>query len=119
MIVGIDASNLRRGGGLTHLVEVLSAVNIHKHNVSKVIIWGGEQSLGQINNFPWLKKIAPKELKRDLFSRLIWQKFRLSKSAKDNNCDLIEKCNIKSPVNKINTNIRNILSKVSLRDIAT
>ena len=89
MIVGIDASNLRRGGGLTHLVEVLSAVNIHKHNVSKVIIWGGEQSLGQINNFPWLKKIAPKELKRDLFSRLIWQKFRLSKSAKDNNCDLI------------------------------
>ena len=37
----------------------------------------------------------------------------------DNNCDLIEKCNIKSPINKINTNIRNILSKVSLHDIAT
>ena len=41
------------------------------------------------------------------------------KCSTDNNCDLIEKCNIKSPINKINTNIRNILSKVSLRDIAT
>jgi len=89
MIIGIDASNLRRGGGLTHLIEVLSTVNIHKHNVSKVIIWGGEQSLSQINNFPWLKKIFPKELNHGLFSRLIWQKFRLSNSAKDNNCDLI------------------------------
>jgi len=89
MIIGIDASNLRRGGGLTHLIEVLSAVNIHKHNVSNVIIWGGEKSLSQINNFPWLRKIAPKELNRGLFYRLFWQKFRLSKSAKDNNCDLI------------------------------
>ena len=89
MIIGIDASNFRRGGGLTHLIEVLSTVNIHKHNVSKVIIWGGEQSLSQINNFPWLKKIFPKELNYGLFSRLIWQKFRLSNSAKDNNCDLI------------------------------
>ena len=89
MIIGIDASNLRRGGGLTHLIEVLSAVNIHKHNVSKVIIWGGEKPLSQINNFPWLRKITPKELNRGLFYRLFWQKFRLSKSAKDNNCDLI------------------------------
>ena len=52
MIIGIDASNLRRGGGLTHLIEVLSTVNIHKHNVSKVIIWGGEQSLVKLIIFP-------------------------------------------------------------------
>ena len=89
MIIGIDASNLRLGGGLTHLIEVLSAVNIHNHNISKVIIWGGEQSLSQISNFPWLKKIIPEELNHSLFSRLMWQKFRLSTSAKDNNCDLI------------------------------
>ena len=89
MIVGIDASNLQGGGGLTHLVEILSNLNIHKHNVSKVIIWGGEQTLSQIYNYPWLKKIIPKELNRGLFSRLIWQKFGLSNSAIDNNCDLI------------------------------
>jgi len=89
MIVGIDASNLQGGGGLTHLVEILSNLNINKHNVSKVIIWGGEQTLSQIDNYPWLKKIIPKKLNRGLFSRLIWQKFGLSNSAIDNNCDLI------------------------------
>lgn len=41
------------------------------------------------------------------------------KCSTDSNCDLIEKCNIKSPINKINANIRNILSKISLHDIAT
>ena len=89
MIIGIDGSNIRGGGGVTHLIEVLSNVNIHKHNVSKVIIWGGKQTLSQIYNYPWLKKIIPKELNHGLFSRLIWQKFGLSNSAIDNNCDLI------------------------------
>jgi len=41
------------------------------------------------------------------------------KCSTDSNCDLIGKCNIKSPINKINANIRNILSKISLHDIAT
>ncbi len=89
MIVGIDASNLRMGGGLTHIVEILSNVNINKHNISKVIIWGDEQALSQFYNYSWLKKITPKELNRGLFFRLMWQKFGLSSSAKDNNCDLI------------------------------
>ncbi len=89
MIVGIDASNLQRGGGVTHIVEILSNVSIYKHNVSKVIIWGSEYTLSQIDNYPWLKKVTPKELNRGLFSRLIWQKFGLFNSAVDNNCDLI------------------------------
>ena len=62
MIVGIDATNLNEGGGLTHLVEILSNVNIEKHNISKVVIWGREKTLSQIHNFSWLKKISPKEL---------------------------------------------------------
>jgi heterodisulfide reductase subunit B len=62
MIVGIDASNLQRGGGVTHIVEILSNVSIYKHNVSKVIIWGSEYTLSQIDNYPWLKKVTPKEL---------------------------------------------------------
>ena len=36
----------------------------------------------------------------------------------DNNCDLIEICNIKAPIHKINNNIRAVLSKVSLYDVA-
>ena len=36
----------------------------------------------------------------------------------DNNCNLIEICNIKAPIHKINNNIRKVLSKVSLHDVA-
>ena len=36
----------------------------------------------------------------------------------DNNCNLIPMCNIKAPIHKINNNIRKILSKISLYDIA-
>jgi len=36
----------------------------------------------------------------------------------DDNCNLIDTCNIKSPINKINNNIKNALSKISLQEIA-
>ena len=39
------------------------------------------------------------------------------KCSTDDTCDLIEYCNIKSPINKINTNIRNLLKKVNLQEI--
>ena len=89
MIVGIDASNLNEGGGLTHLLEILSNFDIDQHNIDRVIIWGRPKTLIKIDNYPWLKKISPKELNRSLFIRLIWQKFGISKSAKVNDCDLI------------------------------
>ena len=89
MILGIDASNLNEGGGFTHLFEILSNFDIDQHNIDRVIIWGRPKTLIQIDNYPWLKKISPKELNRSLFIRLIWQKFLLSRSAKKNNCDLI------------------------------
>ena len=34
-------------------------------------------------------------------------------------CNLIDVCNIKSPINKINNNIRAVLSKVTLQEITT
>ena len=37
----------------------------------------------------------------------------------DNNCDLLDFCNIKSPINKINSNVRSMLNKVSLNEITS
>jgi len=89
MIVGIDASNLSRGGGMTHLIEILNSLDICKHGISKVIVWGSDQTLKRLGEYPWLVKNIPKELNRSLICRLIWQKFKLSKSAINNNCDLV------------------------------
>jgi len=89
MIVGIDASNLNEGGGLTHLLEVFLSFNIDEHNISKVVIWGRKKTLKKIYNYSWLTKITPKELSSNLLIRLLWQKYQLSNSAKENNCDII------------------------------
>ena len=41
----------------------------------------------------------------------------LVKCSTDINCELLDLCKIKSPINKINTNIRNVLKKVNLQEI--
>ncbi len=50
MILGIDASNLRRGGGITHLVEVLKAAKPQDYGFTKVIVWSGSSTLDQIKD---------------------------------------------------------------------
>ena len=35
----------------------------------------------------------------------------------DKNCNLLDFCNIKSPINKINQNIRSVLNQINLYDI--
>jgi len=39
------------------------------------------------------------------------------KCSTDIDCELLDLCNIKSPINKINNNIRNVLKNINLQDI--
>ena len=89
MILGIDASNIRTGGGVTHLVEFLRAAEPQAQGFSKVIVWGGESTLKRIEERPWLMKSHPLVLDKSLFHRAFWQWFRLSKLARLMNCDLL------------------------------
>ena len=89
MIVGIDASNLRQGGGLTHLIELISVLQPDVHNFEKIVIWSNSATLSNLKNASWLIKISPIELNQSLIYRLIWQKFKLTRSALDNKCDLV------------------------------
>lgn len=89
IIIGIDATNLRQGGGRTHLIELLHAVNLEKHGVKKIILWGGTETLAMINNKSWLKKITPPALNKGLASRMLWQRFQLSKAVRNENCDIL------------------------------
>ena len=45
--MGIDASNLRESGGLTHLVELLRAADPSAHGIRQVMVWGGSKTLGR------------------------------------------------------------------------
>ena len=55
MRIGIDASNLRQGGGITHLAELLRAANPQLHGFTEIVVWGGDVSLSRLSDEPWLR----------------------------------------------------------------
>lgn len=89
MIIGIDATNLRRGGGLTHLMELLRAVQPVAYGIDRVIVWGGQVTLNVITERPWLEKRNPRALEKGLLSRSLWQRLYLSKAARDAGCSVL------------------------------
>ena len=56
MIVGIDGSNIREGGGLNHIFEILDKYEFNKHNITKIILWGNSKLLLNINDNYFIKK---------------------------------------------------------------
>jgi hypothetical protein len=80
--LGIDATNLRQGGGVTHLLELLHAADPEEYGISKVVVWGCANTLAELIDRPWLVKLQPDELDKGLFFRTIWQRFKLSEKKK-------------------------------------
>ncbi len=89
LTIGIDATNLRDGGGVTHLIEILNAVKPENHGIAKVVVFAGAKTLKRLAAKPWLLKVQPPELDKGIFSRLFWQKFKFVTSAKSYDCDLL------------------------------
>lgn len=89
MKVGIDASNIRAGGGVTHLVEILRIFNPAQSETSSVVVWGGRTTLDYIDDQHWLEKKYLPTLDKGLFLRALWQRFFLSKEASRSNCDIL------------------------------
>lgn len=89
IVIGIDAANLRRGGGVTHLVELLLVSNPSAHGIDRVVIWGGKKTLDALSDRPWLEKRTSCNLNGGLFRRSLWQRFHLSKAVRDSACDVL------------------------------
>lgn len=89
MIFGIDASNIRAGGGVTHLIELLRFANPQQHGIDSVIIWANASVLERIEEQPWLTKVSPPLLECSLLYRIFWQKFRLHAAARQAKCDAL------------------------------
>lgn len=89
MHIGIDASNLRAGGGVTHLVELLRAADPPVHGFCRVTVWSGSATLAKLEPRNWLHKIHDPLLERSLFHRAFWQRFRLRTKAREAGCDVL------------------------------
>jgi glycosyltransferase involved in cell wall biosynthesis len=86
--IGIDASNLRGGGGITHLAALLSHVDVADADVAQVVVWGPATALRRLPDRRWLVKVNPPELERAIAARLAWRHQALPRVARAE-CDLL------------------------------
>jgi len=89
IIIGIDASNILVGGGVTHLSELLKAADPRSGNFDKVIIWASKKTLDCIADKEWIVKKKHPVLEKNYILRAWWQWRVLNKLAIDEKCSIL------------------------------
>lgn len=89
MHLGIDGSNIRGRGGVTHLTELLRASDPAGHGFDRITVWSNTETLRLIEDRSWLNKVQQPELEGGLISRIHWQHSKLSALLKQSGCDVL------------------------------
>jgi glycosyltransferase involved in cell wall biosynthesis len=79
----VDASNIRAGGGVTHLIECLSATTPEELGFKQIVVIGGEETLGRLPERRWLIKRVPPMLRKGPIARFWWKQFELTGKVHD------------------------------------
>jgi glycosyltransferase involved in cell wall biosynthesis len=87
--IAIDATRVKSGGGIAHLLGILNTENIHGYGIEKVHIWSYRQLLDRLPNRPWLIKHCPSVTEASLFRQIYWQAFELRKEIERSGCHLL------------------------------
>ena len=89
MHLAVDASNIRQGGGVTHLSQLLTAASPTDSGITKVTVWACAATVAQLPDHPWLTKLSPAWAEAGLFKRLIGQQFLLGQELALSECDVL------------------------------
>lgn len=89
MILGIEASNIRTGGGLTHLTEILSNIESAEMPFEKVIVWASTSTLAVLPNKEWLVKVSNKMIDKSFVTAMIWQTLFFRTEARNYGCNMV------------------------------
>tara|TARA_B100001250_G_scaffold26775_1_gene22081 strand:- start:8706 stop:9863 length:1158 start_codon:yes stop_codon:yes gene_type:complete len=89
IVVGIDAANIRHGGGITHLSQLLEHAKPKKSGISQVVIWSNQKTLEKLPDKSWLKKKKAKILDGNFLKRTFWQSFMLSRELSKEKCNIL------------------------------
>jgi glycosyltransferase involved in cell wall biosynthesis len=87
--VGIDASNIRHGGGLTHLSQLIAFGDPQVRGIGRVILWANHHTLSKVPERSWLVKRHLSSLDRSLPHRLAWQQTELPRELRREGCDIL------------------------------
>ncbi len=89
LTLGIDATNLRQGGGRTHIIELLRVAQPEQYDIERIVVWGSKATLNLLEDRAWLIKVNPPALEAGLWRRSLWQRFDLAKAARIERCDVL------------------------------
>ena len=88
MKLGIDASNILTGGGIIHLKKILEQFEPKRHEIDRIIIWGGETTLENLPKKSGVDLFNISDLNNSILRRLFWQQTKLHQLAQKY-CDLL------------------------------
>jgi glycosyltransferase involved in cell wall biosynthesis len=87
--LGIDATNLRSGGGISHLVNFLSSASPGEYGFDEVVVWASNSVCKKLPKRAWLKLASSRYHEKGLFWRTFWQWHHLEKVSKEEGCDVL------------------------------
>ena len=82
MKLAIDASNIKAGGGIVYLQNLLQYADPYIHDIQKVVVYGGRKPLENLPQKNWLDLREIPILNRSFLHRLQWQKSQLGRIVK-------------------------------------
>jgi glycosyltransferase involved in cell wall biosynthesis len=86
MHLAIDASNIRQGGGVTHLSQLLSAAKPAESGITQITVWTSEATAAQLPEAPWLTKLSPAWTEAGFFWQLWGQQLLLGRAMATRRC---------------------------------
>ena len=87
--VAVDASRVRSGGGVAHLLGILSIADPKEFGIEQIHVWAYKKLLDLLPDYDWLIKHNPAALEQSLLHQSWWQGMQLSDEIKQAGCDIL------------------------------
>jgi glycosyltransferase involved in cell wall biosynthesis len=89
MHLGIDATNIRQGGGVTHLSQFLAAAQPEQQGFSRVTVWCCTSTAALLPERFWLSKCSMPWMDDALPRRMLGQQWQLPGYVRSAGCDVL------------------------------
>jgi glycosyltransferase involved in cell wall biosynthesis len=87
--VAVDASRVRSGGGVAHLIGIMNINDPREFGINEIHVWAYKKLLDALPDYEWLIKHHSPVLERSLLHQLWWQAVHLSREIKQAGCDVL------------------------------
>ncbi len=87
--VAVDASRVRSGGGVAHLIGILSIEDPKEFGIEQIHVWAYQKLLDLLPDRAWLIKHHAAALEKSLLHQSWWQGRRLSHEIKHAGCNIL------------------------------